>query len=332
MGGAWMTGALEALTRASDWFPGDADFVVGTSAGAMIGALTACGVPAWFMVAHSGGEFFDGVAGQDGRLVSSADRSAGAVFKLAREMPRLGPASVRLALNGRSLGARLAGIGPEGIVSTDPLKEIVRRAIPEGWASHPNLWITATDYGSGERIVFGREGSPHADLADAVAASCAIPSFYRPVRIGGRRYVDGGLHSASNLDLLSGLDLDLAICLNPLSTQRRSPGMHVHVRVWDYMRRGAIRRVREEAALLARQGVRVLLLEPTDRDLEVMGVNFMSRRRRHEVVERAIETIGRQLRGRRPRELLEGLPASAEWKLRRPAGDPSTWDPGILRR
>jgi NTE family protein len=332
MGGAWMTGALEAITRASGWFPGDADYVVGTSAGAMIGSLTAGGVPAWFMVAHSGGEIFDGLAGQDGRLVSGADRSAGAVFTLAREMPRLGPGSLRLAFSGRSVAARLAGLGPEGLVSTEPLKEIIRRAVPTGWARHPNLWITATEYDTGRRVVFGRKGAPKADLADAVAASCAIPSFYRPVRIGGRRYVDGGLHSASNLDLLAGLGLDLAICLNPLSTQRRSTGAHVHVRLWDYIRRGAIRRVRDEASLLGREGVRVLLLEPTERDLEVMGVNFMSRRRRHDVVERAIETVGRQLRGRRPRELLEGLPAGPEWKLRRPAGEPKSWDPAVLRR
>ena len=332
MGGAWMTGALEALARASGWFPGDAEYVVGTSAGAMIGALTACGVPAWFMVAHSAGEIFDGLADQEGRPVSTADRSAGAVFKLAREMPKLGPASLRLALSGRSLAARLAGLGPEGLLSTEPLKEIIRRSVPRGWAPHPNLWITGTDYAGGERVVFGREGSPAADLADAVAASCAIPSFYRPVRIGGRRYVDGGLHSASNLDLVCGLGLDLAICLNPLSTQRRSAGRRLDVRVWDYIRRGAIRRVRDEASLLAREGVRVLLLEPTRRDLEVMGVNFMSRRRRHEVIETAIETVGRQLRGQRPRELLAGLPAGQEWKLRRPAGEPSSWDPAVLRR
>ena len=53
---------------------------------------------------------------------------------------------------------------------------------------------------------------------EAVAASCAIPGFYRPVRIGGRRYVDGGVCSASNLDLLAGRGLDLVVCLNPLSS------------------------------------------------------------------------------------------------------------------
>ena len=72
----------------------------------------------------------------------------------------------------------------------------------------------------------GRAGSSRSDararraasLADAVAASCAVPGFYRPVRIGGRRYIDGGVHSLSNLDMLADLGLDLVICLNPTSS------------------------------------------------------------------------------------------------------------------
>ena len=76
------------------------------------------------------------------------------------------------------------------------------------------------DYRTGKRVPFGRTDSPPATVADAVAASCAIPGFYRPVKIGGRRYVDGGVCSASNLDLLAGRGLDLVICLNPLSSSR----------------------------------------------------------------------------------------------------------------
>jgi NTE family protein len=56
-----------------------------------------------------------------------------------------------------------------------------------------------------------------------VAASCAIPGFYRSVRIGGRRYVDGGVQSTSNLDLMAGLGLDLVICLNPTPRFTRAP-------------------------------------------------------------------------------------------------------------
>ena len=54
MGGAWLTGALEALASETGWDPGSAERIVGTSAGAMIGGLLASGLPPWFMVAHSG--------------------------------------------------------------------------------------------------------------------------------------------------------------------------------------------------------------------------------------------------------------------------------------
>ena len=60
MGGAWLTGGLDALARETGWDPTSADYIVGTTAGSMIGALLACGVPPWFMVAHSAGESFDG--------------------------------------------------------------------------------------------------------------------------------------------------------------------------------------------------------------------------------------------------------------------------------
>ena len=58
MGGAWLTGGLEALATETGWDPASADNVVGTSAGSMMGALLVSGVPPWFMVAHSAGERF----------------------------------------------------------------------------------------------------------------------------------------------------------------------------------------------------------------------------------------------------------------------------------
>ena len=64
----------------------------------MIGALSAAGVPPWFMVAHSRGETFAGVAGPDGRPAAEADRAAGAVFRLHRGLPAIGPGSLRMAL------------------------------------------------------------------------------------------------------------------------------------------------------------------------------------------------------------------------------------------
>ncbi len=230
LGGAWLTGALHALARETEWDPGTADYVVGTSAGAMIGSLLSAGVPPWFMVAHSRGESFEGLTGPDGRPAAEADRAAGAVFRLHRGLPGIGPGSLRMAFTALSNPLRhtplqlLAGWLPAGLISTEPLKEVVGRAVDGRWVGHPNFWAVACDYRSGRRVPFGREGAPHARVADAVAASCAIPGIYRPVEIGGRRYVDGGVCSASSLDLLAGRGLDLVICLNPLSGAPGTPG------------------------------------------------------------------------------------------------------------
>src|SRR6516164_7566805 len=61
LGGAWLTGALHAIASETGWDPGSAEYIVGTSAGSMVGAMLACGVPPWFMVAHSGGEAVGGL-------------------------------------------------------------------------------------------------------------------------------------------------------------------------------------------------------------------------------------------------------------------------------
>ena len=76
MGGAWLTGGLHALATETGWDPATADRIVGTSAGAMMGALLASGVPPWFMVAHSAGETFDGLQDAGGRPQQEASRSA----------------------------------------------------------------------------------------------------------------------------------------------------------------------------------------------------------------------------------------------------------------
>ena len=332
LGGAWLTGALHALARETEWDPGSADYVVGTSAGAMIGALLAAGVPPWFMVAHSRGESFEGLTGPDGRPAAEADRAAGAVFRLHRGLPGIGPGSLRMAFTALSNPLRhtplqlLAGWLPAGLLSTEPLKEVVGRAVDGPWVEHPNFWAVACDYRSGRRVPFGREGSPPARIRDAVAASCAIPGFYRPVEIGGRRYVDGGVCSASSLDLLAGRDLDLVICLNPLSG---APGTPADPREWlGTLTRGANgRRLAHEARKVRRLGTAVVTIEPTPDDLRAMGRNLMSAKRRQQVIETAERTVLEQLRRPDVRELLSGLPPGEPHRIRRPAGPPSSWPP-----
>lgn len=325
MGGAWLTGGLDALTTKTGWNPATADYVVGTSAGSMIGALCASGVSPRFMVAHSGGEVFDDLVDAQGRPAAEADRSAGVEFRLQRALPPIGPGSWRLAL--RTLrnprrhtpGAALSGWLPRGVISTESLKETIRKVVPSGWSDHSNLWTIACDYETGRRIAFGREGAPDASLADAVAASCAIPGFYYPVEIGGRRYVDGGMHSPSNLDLLKDLELDLVICMNPTSSLHSIPVRHPVERLHSFMRSASGRKLGNEARKLRAAGTEVVLIQPGEEDLAIMGGNLMSRRRRHEVIEVATRTVAEQLDSPELRESLARLP-TGDPELREPRG------------
>ena len=331
LGGAWLTGGLNALAQETEWDPGSAEYIVGTSAGSMIGALVAAGVPPWFMVAHSRGESFEGLLGPDGRPAAHADRAAGAVFRLHRGLPPIGPGSLRMALTALSKplrhtpGQLMAGWIPSGFISTESLKEVVGRAVPGDWVEHPNYWAVACDYGSAKRVPFGRFGSPPARIADAVAASCAIPGFYRPVRIGGRRYVDGGVCSPSNLDLVAGRGLDLVICLNPMSSSFGPAVLEPLDWAAAATRRSGARRLAHEERKVRRFGTEVLTIEPTREDHAAMGRNWMSAARRRQVIETAERTVLEQLRRPGARELLAGLPRGEPHKVRRPEGPPSTW-------
>jgi NTE family protein len=336
MGGAWITGGLEAIAAETGWDPATAEYVVGTSAGSMMGALLAAGVPPWFMVAHSAGDSFEGLEDADGNPAAEADRAAGATFRLHPGPPPIGPGSWKLIANSLSSPmshrgtAMFAGWLPRGMISNEPLKDTVRRVVPSGWAEHPNLWIVACDYASGRRVAFGRDDAPAADLADAVAASCSIPGFYRPVTIDGRRYVDGGLWSTSNLDILRNEQLDLVICLNPTSSLHPTHAWNPAERMAAAMRAMSGKRLGSEAKKLRAKGTGVVLIQPTSEDIAVMGPNLMSRRNRNPVIETAIRTVAEQLREPGNRELLGDLPAGNPYRVRRPDGPPSTWPPDLL--
>lgn len=331
-GGAWLTGGLAALADRTGWDPASADYLVGTSAGSMMGSLLAAGLPPWFMVAHSAGETFAGMEDALGNPVEDSDRSGGAQFRRDPGALPLFPGSPRLIARSilrprrHTPSTLLSGWAPRGMISSEPLREIVRSAVPGGWTRHPNHWVVACDYSNGDRVCFGRDGSPPAQLEDAVAASCAIPGFYRPVRIGDRLYVDGGIRSTSNLDVLRGRDLDLVICLNPTSTLHPIRAVNPLAAFGLLFNRASGRRLGYEARALREEGTEVILIQPTGRDLETMGVNLMSRARRNEVIEVAHETVAEQLAEQAA--AMASLPAGDPDMVRRPTRPSWEW-PGV---
>jgi NTE family protein len=305
VGASWLIGALEALESETGWKPTEADLIVGTSAGSVVGALAASGLPAAYMGAYAAGRTLEGLGSLDGAAaqLDEIERDHPDRFRLQLALPPIGPGSWRMALSTlrnpfrHTPAAVVGGWLPRGVVSTAPIRRLVARFAGDEWPEQ--LRVVACDYRSGRRVCFGADGAPPAELADAVAASCAIPAFYHPVSIGGRRYVDGGLCSMSNLDLVCDDELDVVICLNPTSSRAKVGGLSLGGQLGGAMRASSGRRLAHEVRKLEARGTEVLVLEPGAEDLAVMGNNLMARKRRSEVTEQAVRSMAIELRRRR---------------------------------
>lgn len=313
LGGAWLVGALHALVEATGWDPTTSTHIVGTSAGSVVASLVAEGLPTWFMVHHQTGGDVGGVTDRYGEPLRHADEGSRRLRTWTGQIPRPVLGSPGLALRTVLQPWRfppttaLTGWVGRGFLSTDEVGRMVRSVVLEGWSSHPNLWIVALDYASGRRVVFGHEGAPTAHLWEAVEASCAIPGLYRPVRIDGRLYVDGGVWSPSNLDLLSAEQLDIVIALNPMSSLQPGLPTTIAERVERRIRRASGRRLGREARRLRAQGADLLLIQPEEEDLNAMGINLMDPSRRSDVLQTAIRTVEARLGEPDAQEVLSDL-------------------------
>jgi NTE family protein len=290
LGAAWMIGALNALRDVDGWEPHEAEVIVGTSAGSVLTALLGCGVTAEALGNHQRGVLAPG----DPRIDFDADNASGGSLP---PRPRLGIGSTTLLAQAvrhpRRLPplAVLSGLMPHGRGSLEPVGALVEAA-SEGaeWAPHPAAWIVAMDYESGKRVAFGRNGAPLATLPEAVMASCAIPGWYAPMTIRGRRYVDGGTCSPTSVDLLAGLDLDEVVVLAPMISFDLDEPASLIGRAERRFRRAMTKRVLHEANKVRLQGTPVTMLGPGREDLEAIGINLMDARRRLAVYETSLRT------------------------------------------
>ena len=158
------------------------------------------------------------------------------------------------------------------------------------WARDGRTWIVAVDYDSGQRVVFGRPGAPLAALPDAVVASCSIPGWYRPTVIDGRRYVDGGLRSATSAGLLAEAELDEVYVLAPMASLEFDRPRMPHERLERRLRRLMTLGLRREVERLRSAGTRVTVLTPGPEDLAAIGANMMDPKRRLGVLETSLRT------------------------------------------
>lgn len=82
-------------------------------------------------------------------------------------------------------------------------------------ATRKELYISAMNLDTAERVVFGYDEDNSLTISQAVQASTALPGFYRPARLNGIDYVDGGVRRTANIDVAIEHSADLVICYNP---------------------------------------------------------------------------------------------------------------------
>jgi NTE family protein len=187
---AWELGLLKGLADCGVNI-GNADLVVGTSAGACVGAqiTSSTSIDALYDLQ------LDPVASAKERAVEFDMAQLMAIFQ---ELQSAGSGSERTAV--------LARVGAMALAAPT-LSESERLAIIESrlpsldWPSR-RLLLTAVDAHTGEFVVFNSESG--VSLIDAIAASCAVPGVWPPVTIGGKRYIDGGVRSSISADLAEG--------------------------------------------------------------------------------------------------------------------------------
>ncbi len=283
-GQAYHAGVLAALEDGIGWDARSAEVIVGTSAGSIVAALLRAGVTSGELVSGSHRQH---QAGPD----RAVDEESAAVAVTAT-LVAPGPGRARL-------GGRLAGWLPEGTRSPDGIVAMVQQVAGDRWPDRPTH-VCAVRRRDGRRVVFGLPGAPPAPLSRAVAASCAIPGYFQPVRIGDEAYVDGGAHSPTNLDLLAGRGLDVVVVSSPMSVARRAlqPRVDLPARL---LFRATLAR---EALAVRRSGTPVVTLQPAGEDLGVMGLNAMDPRPWRDVVARARASTRRRLADPAVRALL----------------------------
>jgi NTE family protein len=307
VGLAYHAGVLRALERHSGLSPARADVIVGTSAGSVATAYIRSG--------YSVDELWDLALGThpalEGLGATPEERRAATAFTPSFASPgqfagRVVGAGVAVARSVTRLPIprvpdRLHPLVSGGLFTMERAAERFEADLSSVWPQSETA-ICAVDLGSGRRTVFGPASSP-VSLSDAVQASCSIPGFYVPKRSGGRTFVDGGVHSPTNLDVASRLGCDLIVGIAPMAYDPDD-----EVAPWVRLaRRIGHGSLRSEARIARARGAEVLLIRPTMEDITVQGLNFMRASGAEPVAKVAYEVVSRLLETDRFRLTLDDL-------------------------
>ncbi len=130
----------------------------------------------------------------------------------------------RAVYSDRSAPSILSAL-PTGFFDNRPIENFLRENMKRNNLSNhfkvlkrvrgKDLYICAMSLDSSDRAIFGWDEKNDVTISEAVMASTALPGFYKPARIKGIDYIDGGVLKTANIDLAIEKGAELIICYNP---------------------------------------------------------------------------------------------------------------------
>jgi len=173
------------------------------------------------------------------------------------------------------------------------------------------LYLTACDLDTAERVIFGADENSEVTISQAVQASSALPVFYKPARMNGVDYVDGGVRHTANIDIAIEKGADLIICYNPFrpflnridSVEGRTPyfseGRYLSDRGLKMIVNQVFRTLLHSRLKLGIQRYiaddrfrgDIVLLEPRERDADFFSLNPLAFWKRNEAVGHGFESV-----------------------------------------
>ncbi len=286
---------LRALEDLLDRSVLDFDMYVGVSGGAFVTSLLANGIPPgdlYHELLEDSSPLFGALGSPLFRLGTReiARRSARAPALLRATLARLMRGEGESAYD---LLMPFFELLPSGLLDNSGIADFLATTFRERAGTDRfsqlarQLFLVAVDLDSGEAVAFGDRGRRDVPISKAVQASTALPGLYRPVRIGGREYVDGGVRKTAHVNLAIGHGADLVICINPIVPIRNDarrpllggPLSHKGITyVLDQVLRISLHGRMQyglERYRLEHPEVDILLIEPRREDMRMFAHNIM---------------------------------------------------------
>src|SRR5665213_299578 len=344
-GGVYEIGALRALDLlAVNSTVSQFDVYVGTSSGAFIAALCANGVTPEEMMR---------VVTRQGKApfkdIDIGDLLRPNLLEFARKGALL---PLRMASLARQVIAQRGGVSlmdvalglaeglPSGAYTGAGIEDYLQKVLGEPGRTDDfgelacELYLTATDLDTCERVVFGADDSEDVPISKAVRASGALPMVYAPVRVNDRELIDGGMVSTTNLDIEVQAGAKLVVVINPIvpfvndftdtvrtlrgTRPRRVTDMGFPQIGYQAFKLVAHQRLHEMATQWKERypGVDIVLIEPEPNDELMFKTSMMNFTSRVEIARHGFQSVTKHLAGEYEhyREICErhGLEISAK--------------------